>query len=83
MRVDVPLLNSRDNGFEPETAMNWLKGHGYDAEAIYERMEPGAAKRACLEIWLKEAGKRVTKTATIEKLEEMAQDVYRETSVPP
>ncbi len=80
----VYYIDPRDYGFDEPVAAEWLKEHGYDAGPIFERPEKGAAKRACLEIWLKQAGSKPRKSSSIEKLEEETQRVFAETgAVPP
>ncbi len=76
-------VDPRDRGFDMGTAVAWLNEKGYDGEAVLVNPAEGAAKRACLEIWLKEAGSTIKKNATVEDLEEMAQQVYAETNVAP
>jgi DNA-directed RNA polymerase subunit beta len=76
-------VDPRDRGFDVNTAIAWLNEKGYDGAAVFVNPVEGAAKRACLEIWLKEAGSTIKKNATVEDLEEMAQHVYAETNVAP
>ena len=46
-------MDPRDRGLRPRgRAIAWLEAKGYDARPIFTAAEPGAAKRACLEIWL-------------------------------
>ena len=81
-------IDPRDRGFDLERAVRWLEEHGYNAGPVFANPETGQAKRACLEIWLKEfyasqGLKDLPKKVTIEDLEQRAQDVYREYNVPP
>jgi DNA-directed RNA polymerase subunit beta len=76
-------VDPRDRGFDLPRAMSWLEGKGYDPRPIFVNPETGAAKRACLEIWLAEAGRANLKGKPIEQLEEQAQRIYSETKVPP
>ncbi|MEX0783183.1 MAG: DNA-directed RNA polymerase subunit beta [Dehalococcoidia bacterium] len=76
-------IDPRDRGFDLDVAIAWLNEKGYDANAVLVERTEGAAKRACLEIWLKDAGSTIKKNATVEDLEEMAQQVYAETNVAP
>ncbi len=79
----VYYIDPRDRGFEPERAIAWLEEKGYDAGAIFTRPEEGAAKRACLEIWLAEIGQPEAKGETMEKLEERGAAFYKATNIPP
>ncbi|GAB4335885.1 MAG: DNA-directed RNA polymerase subunit beta [Dehalococcoidia bacterium] len=79
----VYYVDPRDHGFEPARAIKWLEEQGYDAGPIFEAPVKGAAKRACLEIWLKQSGTRFKKEAPLADLEELAQRVYKETGVAP
>jgi DNA-directed RNA polymerase subunit beta len=78
----IYYVDPRDRGFDRERAIAWLKDKGYDGEAVFGG-ERGAAKRACLEIWLGQAGHTRLKGKSLEDLEEMGQAVYRETGAPP
>jgi DNA-directed RNA polymerase subunit beta len=79
----VYYVDPRERGFEIGRAIKWLEEKGYDAGKVLLNPEPGAAKRACLEIWLAEAGFPALKGKPLSDLEAKAQDVYRETGVAP
>jgi DNA-directed RNA polymerase subunit beta len=82
-------IDPRDRDFDVDVAVAWLQERGYDAGPIFTSPENGAAKRACLEIWLNEQreaqGTKLLKpgTASMEELEEEAQHVYATTRVAP
>jgi DNA-directed RNA polymerase subunit beta len=76
-------VDPRDRGFDLDRAVAWVEEKGYNPRDVFTNPKPGAAKRACLEIWLAEAGFPEMKGKSIEKLEEKAQTVYRDTNVPP
>ncbi len=80
----VYYVDPRERGFDPARARTWLEEKGYNAEAVYgSEPEAGAAKRACLEIWLAEAGVHRMKGKPMATLEAQAQKVYSETGVAP
>ena len=79
----VFYIDPRDRGFEVGVAIAWLKEKGYDGDALFNRPEPGAAKRACLEIWLDDVGVKRSKAKTMEDIEDLAQKFYKETNIPP
>ncbi|MFN0096091.1 MAG: DNA-directed RNA polymerase subunit beta [Dehalococcoidia bacterium] len=79
----VFYIDPRDRGFELQRAVTWTEEHGYTAAPIWTAPEPGAAKRACLEIWLGESGHPDATGLSMEELEELANRVYKETNVPP
>ena len=85
----VYYIDPRDRGFDPARLEEWLKEKGYDPAPIMLAPEPGAASRACLEIWLNEKRAADGQNAlprgknSREQLETMAQAVYRETNVAP
>ena len=59
-----------------------LEAKGYDPKSIFNPHDEGAAKRACLEIWLNEMAegglsKAPKKNASMEDLEAMAQKARR------
>ena len=58
-------IDPRSRDFDFDVACEWLKEKGYDPGPIYLEPELGAARRACLEIWLNELaaagmGRKVT-----------------------
>src|SRR5690606_38345305 len=77
-------VDPRDRGFDEARAIEWLQEQGYDGDAIFVNPVEGDAKRACLEIWLRQSGHEIEAGAkSVEELEALAQDVYRETNVAP
>ncbi len=79
----VYYIDPRDRGFNPDVAIAWLRERGYDGDAIFTRPVPGAARRTCIEIFLKEAGRAFSAKSSLEDLQALAQAVYTETGVPP
>ena len=80
----VFYVDPRDYGFDVERASAWLEEQGQDPKPIFLEPEKGAAKRACLELWLKQVGERVRKDTSIERLEARTQQIHAETgAVPP
>jgi DNA-directed RNA polymerase subunit beta len=79
----VYYIDPRDRGYEPEVAKAWLAEKGYDPVPVFDQPVAGAAKRACLEIWLSDMGHESARGAAMEQLEELAQQVYRETGIAP
>jgi DNA-directed RNA polymerase subunit beta len=79
----VYYIDSRDHGFDLDHAVAWLEEKGYDPRKVFTEPEAGAARRACLEIWLDQAGALPSKKASIEQLDAAAQKVYSETGVAP
>ncbi len=77
-------VDPRDRGLDLDRMRDWLTDHGYDPAPIIDEPEEGAAKRACLEIWLKQVGSNVKKGAkSIDDLEDLAQKVFSETGIAP
>ena len=72
----VYYVDPRDYAFDESVATEWLSDKGYDPAPIFAKPEKGAAKRACLEIWLKQVGSNPRKDSTIEKLEQLAQKAF-------
>jgi DNA-directed RNA polymerase subunit beta len=79
----VYYIDPRDNGFDCDAAVAFLDEHGHDGRAVFVNPVPGAARTACLQIWLKEAGVEVDGGASFEELQAQAQRVYSDTNVPP
>jgi DNA-directed RNA polymerase subunit beta len=61
----------------------WLAERGYVARDILDEGKIGAAKRACLELWLEEMGLVKVRGLPLETLVEKAEAVYREKGVSP
>jgi len=76
-------IDPRDRAFDEAAAVAWLNDRGYDGDAVYRQRTAGVAKRVCLEYWLEQAGQPEARGEAVERLEERAQDIYRETNVPP
>ena len=79
----VYYVDPRDRGFDEERLIRWIEEQGYDPDAVYRNPVEGAAKRACLEIWLRQMQVEVPGNASTEDLERLAQKVYSDTGVPP
>jgi DNA-directed RNA polymerase subunit beta len=94
----VYYIDPRDRGFDLATAIKWVEEHGYDPRRVFVEPEAGAAKRACLEIWLlghaRETGavaddaaaqkfRQDLRKRSLADLELRAQQIYSETNVPP
>jgi DNA-directed RNA polymerase subunit beta len=85
----VYYIDPRSQGFDLDLACEWVKENGYDPVDCFgtpsKGISPkkGAAKRACLEIWLEQIGHSVNKKDSIESLEEVVQDIYRTTGANP
>ena len=82
-------IDPRGREFDIDKAYAWIESKGYNRAEIFLAPEPGAAKRACLEIWLNEyyaaEGLPLLKRGKhdLDALEAMAQKVYKEEKVPP
>jgi DNA-directed RNA polymerase subunit beta len=56
----------------------WLAKRDYDSEAVFDDLQPGQAKRACLELWLQEQGKRKVRGLPEQKMEALAEKILVE-----
>jgi DNA-directed RNA polymerase subunit beta len=56
----------------------WLAQRGYDAQAVFDDSQAGQAKRACLELWLEEQGKKKVRGLPEQKLEALADKILLE-----
>jgi DNA-directed RNA polymerase subunit beta len=61
----------------------WLAERGYTARDTLDDNQTGAAKRACLELWLEEMGLKKVRGLSLEALGVKAEAVYREKGVSP
>jgi DNA-directed RNA polymerase subunit beta len=53
----------------------YLTKHGYEFQKVFDESLIGEAKRACLELWLKSIGEKFKKTASLEDLEKLAEEI--------
>ncbi len=67
--------NDVGENVDMEKAMAWLVEHGYDGEAAFDEAQVGAAKRACLELWLEKQGKRKVRGLPEHELEVRAEKI--------
>ena len=61
--LDVPAIEA------------YLSKAGYEFQKVFDETQEGEAKRACLEIWLKSIGEKFKKSAELEDLVKIAEDV--------
>jgi DNA-directed RNA polymerase subunit beta len=61
----------------------WLRKQGLEPSDILDEAKPGAATRACLEVWLHQIGERVQRGQPLEKLEQKAAHIYDERKIAP
>jgi DNA-directed RNA polymerase subunit beta len=69
--VDVPALEQ------------WLAGRGFDAQAVLDETQLGAASHACLAIWLETVGTKVPRGASRETVRDLADQMYKGRKVAP
>ncbi len=79
----VYYVDPRDRGFDLERAIAWLDERGQDGKAVFSHSLPGAAKRACLEVWLADMGEKQAANRPVDELEDIAQRLYKETGIAP
>jgi DNA-directed RNA polymerase subunit beta len=65
-----------------EIAREWLKKNGYDGEKVFSDNNPGAAKDACLRLWLEDMGVK-SKSLDKEKMAEAIDKVKAERNLLP
>ncbi len=68
--------------FKLELAMDWLKKNGYDGEKVFSDNNLGAARDACLRLWLEDMGVK-SKELNQDKLAEAIDKVKAERNLPP
>ncbi len=61
----------------------WLQENGYVARDVMDDEKVGAAKRACLELWLEEAGEKKVRGLALETLTQRAEQVLRTKNIAP
>jgi len=69
--LDLPVLEQ------------WLGKRGYSAAELLDDAHRGAAKRACLELWLEGMGRKRVRGLSLEELEARGQKVFLEKGVAP
>ncbi len=64
--------------FDLEKAREWVAQQGFDADAVFaeDRSHMGAAKRACLKLWLRDQG-RDTSDEAVEKIMHQTERFFR------
>ena len=77
------FVDPRERSLDNDRMAEWLEEQGYDPGPIVHDRQEGAARRACLELWLKQAGKEPAANASMDDLELMAQETFAETGVAP
>jgi DNA-directed RNA polymerase subunit beta len=61
----------------------WLEERGYVARDVMDDDKIGAAKRACLELWLEEAGEKKVRGLPLETLTQKGEEVLRSKGIAP
>ena len=74
-RRPVPHEDGATNGenIDEQVLERWLKGKGYDFQAIFDSSKQGEAKKACLELWLDSIGEKHKRNASLTDLEHQAE----------
>jgi DNA-directed RNA polymerase subunit beta len=67
--------NEAGENLDMEKVSQWLGQRHYDAEAVFDDLQPGQAKRACLELWLEKQGKRKVRGLPERELEAHAEKI--------
>jgi DNA-directed RNA polymerase subunit beta len=62
---------------------SWLEGKGYDPREVLDQTSIGAAKRACLEMWLEASGQKRVRGAAMEKLDGLVNEAALNGLAPP
>jgi DNA-directed RNA polymerase subunit beta len=70
--------NEAGENLDMEKVSQWLAERDYDSQAVFDDLQPGQAKRACLELWLQEQGKRKVRGLPEEKMEALAEKILVE-----
>ncbi len=66
-----------------DTLTEWLRERGYEGREVLDDTRIGAAKRACLELWLEEIGKPVQRGAAMDRLDEAVNEAAAAGFAPP
>jgi DNA-directed RNA polymerase subunit beta len=66
-----------------EKVESWLGTRGYVARDVLDDGNVGAAKRACLELWLEEQGETKVRGLPLDTLTQRSEKVLRATGAPP
>jgi len=70
------------NGANKERAKAWLTERGIDADSVLGDGSPGAAREACLRLWLQEMGESAA-DLSLKEMEKKAQLMHREKGLAP
>ena len=55
-----------------ERLREWLGERGYNPDEVFDDSHPGAARRACLELWMEQVGEKKVRGRSLEELDELA-----------
>ena len=77
-----PNPDDEHRGVQLELAEPWLNSHGYQGERVFSDEYPGAAREACLRLWLEELG-IASRSLSREELEQTVTRVNAEQNLPP
>ncbi|MCJ7511148.1 MAG: DNA-directed RNA polymerase subunit beta, partial [Dehalococcoidia bacterium] len=67
--------NEAGENLDMAKVSHWLAERGYDGQAVFDDSQTGQAKRACLELWLEEQGKKKVRGRPEQELEALAEEI--------
>jgi DNA-directed RNA polymerase subunit beta len=67
--------NEAGDNLDMAKVSHWLAERGYDGQAVFDDSQTGQAKRACLELWLEEQGKKKVRGRPEQELEALAEKI--------
>jgi DNA-directed RNA polymerase subunit beta len=67
--------NEAGENLDMAKVSQWLAQRGYDSQAVFDDSQAGQAKRACLELWLEEQGKKKVRGRPEQELEALAEKI--------
>jgi DNA-directed RNA polymerase subunit beta len=76
-----PDPDDEHRGVQLELAEAWLNSHGYQGAQVFSDEYPGAAREACLRLWLEELG-IASRSLSQEELEQTVTQVNAERNLP-
>ncbi len=69
-------VDGMKQSIDQEEAASWLHEQGVDPDPVFDEHAPGAARRACLELWLESIGEARTRGVPYENLVARAQAAF-------
>ena len=85
LRIGVDTVHSHNFGENLDLPVfeSWLRAQRFEPSDVLDETKTGAAKRACLELWLERQGEKGVRSKPIEHLDQRAQEIHDQRKISP